>query len=537
MMLGLSPSDQQGWARDTDYPSIHHPGCGVDSCKRGLPRIVIAINGHEIRLDEGEGLLPWREYDDIVSLAMEFIRRCPKDPATGLPWYLAYSCFWTDPPRPVDWPDNPAGKFGMASEALLRYYAYSGQDWTIEVLETMLDRLIEFHTPTSFAWPQVPFASAEPGKGVYFGARADGHFVTEPDKIAQAALAYLALYKSTGEEGYLLHAQGCADVLAEKIRPGDEHNSPWPFRVDVRDGRIVEAYSSHVVASIRLFDELLHLSPEAPEAYRQARHLAWNWLVSYPLRNHIWKGYFEDIRLDPENMNRDQYSPLETARYLLLHPESDPEWQAHARELIEWVCTTLGADPFYKAIPIHEQLYCYHVMGSHTARYASLCALLAEKSGDEAFAERSLRGFNWATYMADDEGLVRVGIDRPDYYNQCWFTDGYFDYVPHFIEGMASLPETAPAQVDHLLRSSSVIQQIAYRPMQIRYRTYDAEAFERLRLSFIPKVVRVGGKPISPTEVDRPESGWDFDPELGVLNVHHLLNDVEISGREGERQE
>jgi hypothetical protein len=31
----------------------------------------------------------------------------------------------------------------------------------------------------------------------------------------------------------------------------------------------------------------------------------------------VWEGYFEDIRLDPENANRDQLSPLETARYIL----------------------------------------------------------------------------------------------------------------------------------------------------------------------------------------------------------------------------
>ena len=61
----------------------------------------------------------------------------------------------------------------------------------------MLDRLISYQTPDSFAWPGVPYASAEPGSGVYQDARADGRYVIEPDKVAQAALGYLSFYKLT----------------------------------------------------------------------------------------------------------------------------------------------------------------------------------------------------------------------------------------------------------------------------------------------------------------------------------------------------
>ncbi len=39
-----------------------------------------------------------------------------------------------------------------------------------------------------------------------------------------------------------------------------------------------------------------------------------------------------------ENMN--QVIPLEFARYVLLHPEKDPEWREHSRKLIDWVKTT-----------------------------------------------------------------------------------------------------------------------------------------------------------------------------------------------------
>jgi hypothetical protein len=290
---------------------------------------------------------------------------------------------------------------------------------------------------------------------------------------------------------------------------------------------VIEEYTADVIQAVRLFDELMRLGDAR---YAHARQAAWNWILQFPLQTNVWKGYFEDIRLDPEDANRDQLSPLETARYILQNPEADPNWRDDVPHLIEWVRGNLGAAPFYSAVPIHEQKFCWHVMGSHTARYASLCAAWAEISGDTGFRERAIRSFNWATYMASDDGTVTVGIDRPDYYNQCWFTDGYFDYVPHFIDGMAAMPETAPRDSDHLLRSSSVVQRIDYTPLAVRYRTFDANATELLRLTFRPARVLADG--VELPEIDRlcDDAGWSFDAELHVLRVRHLGCNVEIRG-------
>ncbi len=218
---------------------------------------MIIINNHEIVLDKQERLEAWTSYDAVVRLAMDFIRNCPVDPANGLPWYMQYSCFWTDPLRPAIWPDNPAGKFAWAVTTLLKYYPYSGDASHIAIVRRMLDRLWDYRTPVTCAWPDVPYASALPGTGVYFGARADGEYVTEPDKVAQVGRAYVDFYKLTGEIKYLQVGKRIAEVLAQKVRPGDEAHSPWPFRVDVRNGQVLEEYSSHFIPAVRLFDELI----------------------------------------------------------------------------------------------------------------------------------------------------------------------------------------------------------------------------------------------------------------------------------------
>ena len=259
--------------------------------------------------------------------------------------------------------------------------------------------------------------------------------------------------------------------------------------------------------------------------YLEARNKVWQWLQDFPMKNNIWKGYFEDIRIDNENFNRDQLSPMETARYILEHRSQVSDWQEKVARLICWVKETLGAQPFFGAIPIHEQKFCHFVMGSHTARFASICAQFAELTGERIFREMAIRSFNWASYMANEDGTVTVGIDRPDYYNQCWFTDGYFDYIPHFLDGMAALPEKAPANENHMLRSTSVIQQISYQPKVIHYQCFESKSNQRLRLNFFPRKVTADGKVLSKKEKLDEESGW----KIGQIPY---IMDIQITGKE-----
>jgi hypothetical protein len=138
--------------------------------------------------------------------------------------------------------------------------------------------------------------------------------------------------------------------------------------------------------------------------------------------------------------------------------------------------------------------------------------------------------------MTNENGTVTVGVDRPDYYNQCWFTDGYFDYVPHFIDGMAAMPELAPADTDHMLRSTSVVQEISYQPHEIAYRTYDSEGTQRLRLTFRPCQVLADGRPLAEHRTGSEKPGWDFDSSLNVLTVRPGSREVIVAGRRSQTQ-
>ena len=70
--------------------------------------------------------------------------------------------------------------------------------------------------------------------------------------------------------------------------------------------------------------------------------------------------------------------------------------------------------------------------------------------------ENAVRQLFWATYMVDDDGKNCYPRD------EVWMTDGYGDYVRHYLRAMAFRPELAPSEQNHLLSTSSVIQLIEY---------------------------------------------------------------------------
>jgi hypothetical protein len=311
-------------------------------------------------------------------------------------------------------------------------------------------------------------------------------------------------------------------VLAAKIRTGSQTQSPWPFRVRAAGGSVVEDYSASVVGPISLFDGLIAAGLGNTAVYQTARTAAWNWMMTYPMQNNVWTQYFEDVApTGSYNSNLNQLNAMMVARYLLQHPEFDANWETHVRGLITWVENTFGQANF-GATAIKEQQVFPYIMGSHTSRYASVNALLYEKTGDLAAKEKAYRSFNWATYMTRSTGVV---IDGPDVNNQ-WFSDGYGDYIRHFMTGMAAVPEWTPANQTHLLRSTAVIKNISYGVNTVSYTTSEGMSTEILHMSFNPVTITADGI-VLPHRSDLTQPGWTLDITTKTLKIYHT-NATEI---------
>lgn len=501
---------------------------------------------HDVRLDSEGRLLSWVEadspYGEVIRRAWTVFKAIPVQP-NGFRTYVTYPVFWgpNDPGHELysgrEWTHNPASTFAMLTDSAVLYYAYCGDADVMERIREALDHHIaRGSTSATDAWPLVPYASADAADPDYRGAtenrynmgeeflgRGDGVGFIEPDKVGELGFGYMQFYEYSLDGKYLEAARRCADALARHVRAGDESHSPWPFRVDAKTGTVVrEEYTANVIRPIQLLDEMIRLKQGDIAAYRKARALAWDWLMKYPVRNNDWTQYFEDIYIYPDyRTNINQYSPMETARYLMNHPEFDPDWREHAAGMIAWARDHFATDSLtmaglpekgiqWGAEAISEQINDMDKMASHTARYASVQALWFERTGDIAARERAFRSFNWATYACRDDGLVKTSLDEGTGY---WFSDGYGDYMRHFQRGMASVPEWAPSTENHILRSESVVRSARYEKDRVEYETFDAASRELLKLRVAPLSVTAGGVALKRVEdIDAVEEGYAVVP-------------------------
>ncbi|MCL6545385.1 MAG: hypothetical protein K6T61_09145, partial [Bryobacteraceae bacterium] len=202
------------------------------------------------------------------------------------------------------------------------------------------------------------------------------------------------------------------------------------------------------------------------------------------------------------------------AMYILENPQWDPQWRQHAQGILKWSYETFANKEFvkYGVVAINEQTV-YRVPGnSHTSRHASVELLYCEKTGECADKDAAIRRLNWATYMVDVDGKNRYPRD------DIWLTDGYGDYVRHYLRAMAAAPELAPEDQNHLLRTSSVIQKISYGPREITYTKFDSRSTEKFKLgAWSPRSVK-GGR-------------MKWDPATKVLVVESSAPNVTIQAR------
>jgi hypothetical protein len=516
---------------------------------------------HPVVLDSQGKLLAWYQpeknlgYDHVIRLGWDFIEhKVPVDTRhkTRLKIYLINSVFDGKTLQGTNWQHNPAMVFASFVDSLAGWYPYSGDEEAVSAVRGMLDhQLAHGTTPSDWEWPGVPFATNcddEPDYGrciqdmphEFYGG-------IETDKVGELGTGYALFYKLTGERKYLDAAIRCAQTLAKHVRPGDADHTPWPFRVDARTGvtLALEEYGGNIAGPLRLFEELIRLKAGDVEAYPRARETAWKWMLDNPLNRdsrawNKWVGYFEDVPRHTDDVN--QLTPMMAAYYILAREnpaEVDPQWMGHVGRLLDWVRIKLGRGPFFGAQAIDEQTTpdasfgcCSRAgQGDHTARWAAINAMFFEKTRDGQAREDAFRSLNYGTYFAGSDG--RIACCGVDYTASYWFSDGYSDYMRHFQWAMGAVPEFAPIGVDHVLRSSSVVQKVKYAPRSVEYKTFDADATEVLRLSFRPTRVTAGGTAIH-ERGDTQEEGYTVQ-SLGsgdwAVRLRHVSSgEIKIGG-------
>jgi hypothetical protein len=506
---------------------------------------------HEVRVDDKGNILPWhssdlgQSYDHALKLVWNFWKNMEID-SNGMQYHMNHQVWSSDHDRRGLGGDQ----IMMAMSSWDLYYNYTGDESLIENMRYMADYYLanSLSSPDS-QWPDLPYPyNMNVESGIYDGDMILGKGYLQPDKAGSFGYELVHLYKKTGEKKYLDAAIKIANVLAAKVQPGDNDNSPWPFKVHATTGEtgiLVDnttwyegmdkdlkkpgakvkksCYTTFWTSTLNLFKELIALQEGDGHAYKKAFDIGVDWLKTYPAKTNKWGPFFEDI----PRWSDTQINGVTYAMFIMENPELDPNWKETVNHIFKWVHDELDNRQYlkYGVVPTDEQTAYRQPGNSHSARQASMELMYWEKTGDTTYVRNAVRQLSWATYMVDHDGK--------NFYptNAVWMTDGYGDYVRHYLRAMAAAPQLAPDKEDHMLRTSSIVRKITYGPAGISYETFDKASENIFRLTSKPKEVKVNGIVLKEI-TDKAAEGWTWESlnKGGVLRVRQAQgNKVEIT--------
>ncbi|MBX2924208.1 MAG: hypothetical protein KF746_18550 [Chitinophagaceae bacterium] len=499
-----------------------------------------SLSYHNVRVDNHGGILPWysadlgASYDKVITAVWNFWNNMEMD-SGNVKYYMLHQVW-----RPEDDKRGLGGdQIMMALSSWDLLYNYTGNKEITDNMKYMADYYLAHGMSASdAAWSDLPYPyNTVLHSGIYDGDMILGKGYLQPDKAGSFGFELVHLYKKTNDSKYLDAAVKIANTLAGKVKPGDEFNSPWPFKVHAvtgetgklfNDPRInapepgtkaftqvqSSSYTTNWTGTLQLFTELKQLGRGDTALYTYAYNIALDWLKTYPAKNNKWGPFFEDIL----GWSDSQINGITYAMFLMEHEGADADWKNTVQSIFRWVRSKLDDLEFikYGVITTDEQTIYRTPGNSHSSRQASMELRYWEKTGDTTRLVNAIRQLNWATYMVDHDGK--------NYYlrDDNWLTDGYGDYVRHYIRAMAAAPQLAPSDADHMLRTSSIVSDIQYEPGRIKYSTFDNHSSEKFRLVRKPESITVNDAAL-PRTTDSDTEGWVWetmgDNGGGVLHI------------------
>jgi len=250
------------------------------------------------------------------------------------------------------------------------------------------------------------------------------------------------------------------------------------------------------------------------------------WIKKFAIPNKKYGPFFEDI----STWSNTGINAGRLAEYILQNPQKwGDSWQKDARKALDFLFIDLGNKNWkqFGVTVINEQSEYMYQGNSHTSRAAYVELLYSQKTGDTSKVLNSIRQLNWATYSVDFDGRNEYPGDP--FANEIWFTDGYGDYVAHYLNSMAILPDLlTPNDSNHLLGTTSVVRKIDYNKKYVKYEVYDKNSVETLRLTSKPVNITVDGKEILLKSESEALEGWSWKSLKtgGVVKVDHLSGSV-----------
>ena len=464
--------------------------------------------GHKVVLDNHQKLLPRdvpsaNPYDYFLRLRWNFIKNhVPFSPGPAprsqYPQYYFYCAFIDSGGilKPDMWMNDVGEKIPNWFESARLYYAYTGDIGPLTIAKGMVDYSLKHGiTPSTYSWPNFPQTASDAGELEFRGFTTAKRFSTDDVQVDHAGdmgATFYGMYLFYGDIKYKIAAVKIADVLAKKVTAGNATQSPWPYVVNMKTGKIVSDYGTNWFGCIRLFDMLIAANTGDVKAYTSVRKKVQEWLLQYPVKNGLWvDGHTDNLTAGTRNLSN--MSASNAGLYISDEAQFDPGWKTTLPALIRWtednfVFKSAPGEPstMWGANIVSEQVDFMPKMDYQTARYAAQCARWYAVSGDEEYKEKAYRSINWVTYCNDANGKafespVSKGVNS-------WWSDSYGECPTMFYHVFAAIPEWAPAGENHILYSASILKDISYSDKLVKYTATQKAGTDYLRLSFKPSV-------------------------------------------------
>ena len=471
---------------------------------------------HDAVEDSFGVIAPWSKgqngpLDTRLRIAVEVMKRYPwvdTDKAVMAAPDFVYNSHWSIKddgtiviPPTNDWMCGDLSQRAWSIiKGLTAYYQYSSDPIAFVYIPLTADYILDYaQTTDDHNWPRFPIAT--PTRGKAYG-KCDQNARNQLDLCAIVGTEILRAYKLTGKEKYFNAAKHWADVFAQNCNL-DPAMPPWNRYTNPE----VVGWSDELTASTTLIleflDEVIRLGHTGKEKNilkaRDAGRRYVNDLLDEWLENDAWGRNYWDwdnpVMCGIVSMCGD---------YIMKNPDDFPTWKTDMRNVLTLIFNRNGADPgsmgdtYSGAWAFPESCTCCGTSLSYN-QYTAAPTLLryGVLADDDRILEIARRMMIMATYDSFENGVVHDGLLGHPVATGEWSNLAHPWPLCQVAEALSWTPELfGPKRENHIIRSTSVVNNVVYEKNKIQYSTFNApeKTVDVLRLTCEPTQITADGK-------------------------------------------
>ncbi len=209
------------------------------------------------------------------------------------------------------------------------------------------------------------------------------------------------------------------------------------------------------------------------------------------------------------------------ADHIMKYPAAYPNWETDLRNILSLVWNRNSADPksfgevYSGAWAFPESSVCCGTSLSYNQYTAGPTLIrFGVLAKNEWAREIGRRMMIMATYDSLPNGVVKDGLFGDQVATAEWSNLAHPWPLCQVMESIAWLPkEFGPNRENHIMRSTSVIQEVRYGKGKIEYRSFDAPkgTEDVLRLSFLPTLIEADHRKLKENSASE-KMGYSIDP-------------------------